>query len=114
MAPKSWINTPNADTAPLQAGLVQIHGVGFGGMNAVRGIDVSVDGGKTWTATELGRDYGKFSFRQWNAHLKFAKGDQTVMVRCTNTDGLQQPMTPNWNPGGFMRNVVESTRLMAV
>jgi hypothetical protein len=36
------------------------------------------------------------------------------MARCTNSDGLQQPMTPNWNPGGFMRNVVETTSVMAV
>ena len=31
------------------------------------------------------------------------------MVRCTNSDGVVQPVTPNWNPSGFMRNVIETT-----
>jgi hypothetical protein len=31
------------------------------------------------------------------------------MVRCTNSSGEAQPDTPNWNPGGFMRNVIEQT-----
>jgi hypothetical protein len=30
------------------------------------------------------------------------------MARCTNTKGLTQPMTANWNPGGYARNVVEA------
>ena len=33
------------------------------------------------------------------------------MVRCTNTNGVAQPMQPNWNGGGFMQNVVESVHL---
>ena len=77
-------------------------------------VELSTDEGKTWMPTTLGRDYGKYSFRQWSTHVKLDKGTQTVMVRCTNSDGLQQPMTPNWNPGGFMRNVVETTQLTAV
>jgi hypothetical protein len=35
------------------------------------------------------------------------------MVRCTNTAGEHQPTIPNWNPGGFMRNVIETTNVMA-
>jgi hypothetical protein len=31
------------------------------------------------------------------------------MVRCTNLNGDVQPAAPNWNPSGFMRNVIEST-----
>lgn len=31
------------------------------------------------------------------------------MTRCTSTAGVVQPMTPNWNPGGFMRGCVETT-----
>ena len=35
------------------------------------------------------------------------------MVRCTNENGLAQPDTPNWNPGGYMRNVIESVDVVA-
>ena len=36
-----------------------------------------------------------------------------AMVRCTNTDKQVQPAEPNWNGGGFMRNVIETIRLTA-
>ena len=38
-------------------------------------------------------------------------GSLTLMARCTNTAGLAQPAAPNWNPAGFMRNVIETVRL---
>jgi hypothetical protein len=34
------------------------------------------------------------------------------MARCTNTAGVTQPMTPNWNPAGFMRGCVETTHVV--
>jgi hypothetical protein len=35
------------------------------------------------------------------------------MVRCTNSDGAVQPVQANWNPPGFMRNVIEATPIVA-
>jgi hypothetical protein len=34
-------------------------------------------------------------------------------IRRANTNGVPQPDTPNWNPAGFMRNVVESIDIIA-
>ena len=73
-------------------------------------MDFSADGAKTWSPAQLGRDEGKYSFRQWQTNFAPAtKGDLTLMVRCTNANGEAQPTEPNWNPAGFMRNVIEST-----
>ena len=36
-----------------------------------------------------------------------------LLTRCTNSHGVAQPDTPNWNPAGFMRNVVESMDIIA-
>jgi hypothetical protein len=36
-----------------------------------------------------------------------------LTVRCTNSNGEAQPGVPNWNPAGFMRNVVESVDVVA-
>ena len=59
MTVKSWINSPNAEGGPksglLKAGMTQINGVAFGGLNAVKGVEVSVDGGKTWAGGPAGR-----------------------------------------------------------
>lgn len=114
MVPRSFVtNRHSGDT--VHAGVdMPVRGIAFGGSTGVKAVDVSTDGGVSWKPAVLGADKGKYSFRQWRAHLKPATGDFAVMVRCTNTDGLVQPMTPNWNPGGYMRNVVETTHLSAV
>jgi hypothetical protein len=36
------------------------------------------------------------------------------MVRAVNRIGQGQPASALWNPAGYMRNVVESTRVVAV
>jgi sulfite dehydrogenase len=45
---KSWINSPFTDSGPVRPGKVQIQGVAFGGLHAVKGVEVSINGGKTW------------------------------------------------------------------
>ena len=113
MVPRSFF-TNLADGATVAAArAVELRGIAFGGDAGVRMVQVSSDGGRTWRAAQLGHDHGRFSFRQWNAHFQLARGEHTLMVRCTNTGGLRQPMKPNWNPGGFMRNVVESVTVTA-
>ncbi|WKL27496.1 hypothetical protein Q1M63_33175 [Sinorhizobium meliloti] len=47
-----------------KAGQVQIAGVAFGGMNACKSVEVSVDGGQTWQEAEfIGPDLGRFAWR---------------------------------------------------
>jgi Mo-co oxidoreductase dimerisation domain len=110
MVPRSFITNLKSGAAVKAGGPVEVRGIAFGGDTGVKQVDFSADGGKTWSAAQLGKDEGKYSFRQW--HTTFtpaAKGDVTLMVRCTNTNGDVQPAEPNWNPSGFMRNVIEST-----
>ena len=58
--------------------------------------------------SDAGEDKGKYGFRQWGAQITLpSPGAYTVMTRSTNANGVTQPDTPNWNPAGFMRNVVE-------
>jgi hypothetical protein len=40
-----------------------------------------------------------------------AKGNYTRMVRRTNSAGAVRPVQANWNPSGFIRNVIEATPL---
>jgi hypothetical protein len=89
-------------------------GIALGGDTGVASVELSRDGGKTWRATKLGSDEGKYGFRRWQARFTLpAKGDYTLMVRCTNSAGVAQPDRPNWNAAGFMRNVVEATPVAA-
>jgi hypothetical protein len=74
---------------------------------------LSDDGGTTWRAAVLGPDQGKYGFRRWSAQVAApSSGTLTLQARCTNANGEAQPAEPNWNGGGFMRNVIESVRLV--
>lgn len=53
MSVKSWVNSPSPDHASYREGWMQINGVAFGGMHAVKGVEVSIDGGKTWQPARL-------------------------------------------------------------
>jgi DMSO/TMAO reductase YedYZ molybdopterin-dependent catalytic subunit len=108
--PRSFITNLKAGSTIKTGAPVLVRGIAFGGDTGVKQVDFSADGGKNWRAAQLGKDEGKYSFRQWQARFTpGARGDTTLMVRCTNSSGEAQPAEPNWNPAGFMRNVIEST-----
>jgi len=110
MVPRSFITNLKPGTTVKAGAAVEVRGIAFGGDTGVKQVDFSADGGKTWKPAALGKDEGKYSFRQWHtAFTPAAKGDVTLMVRCTNSNGDAQPAEANWNPSGFMRNVIEST-----
>jgi DMSO/TMAO reductase YedYZ molybdopterin-dependent catalytic subunit len=112
MLPRSFA-TNLKDGDKVRAGaLIPVRGVAFGGDCGVRKVDLSVDGGANWSAAELDADEGTYGFRRWRAQVAApAAGDAELMVRCTNVAGVSQPLQPNWNPGGFMRNIVEKVSL---
>jgi hypothetical protein len=86
--------------------------ISFGGDCGVAQVELSADDGRSWQATQLGSDEGAYSFRRWTTQVSApASGKLTLMARCTNTKGVVQPAEPNWNGGGFMRNVIETVNL---
>jgi DMSO/TMAO reductase YedYZ molybdopterin-dependent catalytic subunit len=113
MVPRSFFtNLTNGQNVAAGKPLT-VRGIAFGGDAGVRDVSVSSDGGATWAATRLGHDHGKYSFRQWETHLIPKAGPMALKIKATNTAGVAQPDTANWNAAGFMRNVVESITLMA-
>ena len=113
MVPRSFVTNLRSG-ATLKAGVpTLVRGIAFGGTTGVTAVDISHDGGASWRPTTLGRDEGKYSFRQWQTEIAPPAGPVSVMVRCTNSDGLAQPRTMNWNPSGFMHNAIETLNMTA-
>jgi sulfite dehydrogenase len=102
-----------ADGAKVKAGNTALKGIAFDGGKGIKEVAVSTDGGKTWTPAKLGRDLGKYSFREWKLPVKLAAGAHELKVRATSNGGDVQPMAALWNPAGYLRNVVETVRVTA-
>ncbi|MDR0226530.1 MAG: sulfite oxidase [Burkholderiaceae bacterium] len=102
MGVKSWINSPLPGGDGPSAGLVQIHGVAFGGMEAVKGVEVSLDGGKRWQAARLvGPDLGRYAWRQFVLQVHLPEGTHVLASRATDARGNAQPETRGENQSGY-------------
>ena len=108
--------TSLADGAQVHSGRqVEVSGIAFDGGHGVTEVAFSADGGKSWQAAQLGPDLGRYSFRRWHAAFTPpAKGKYELKVRAVNRIGQSQPMDALWNAAGYMRNVVESTHVVAI
>jgi sulfite dehydrogenase (cytochrome) subunit A len=107
--------TSLADGDKVNAGQnLLVKGIAFDGGYGIREVLFSEDDGRSWRGAELGKDWGKYSFREWTIpFLPQRKGGYVLKVKATNRIGQSQPIEPLWNPAGYMRNVVESVKVNA-
>ena len=107
--------TSLSDGAKVTAGReTVVRGIAFDGGYGITEVAFSADGGRSWSEARLGKDLGRYSFREWTvAFWPEKKGPYELKVRAANRIGQSQPMNGLWNPAGYMRNVVESTRVVA-
>lgn len=99
MKVKSWVTHPLADP---ESGKVQIHGVAFGGINAVAGVEVSIDGGETWQPAEfVGPDLGRNAWRPFVLATELEPGSYTITSRATDAAGRVQEEVTEPNHRGY-------------
>jgi DMSO/TMAO reductase YedYZ molybdopterin-dependent catalytic subunit len=96
--------TSHPDGAVVKSGST-IGGIAWDGGYGIREVEVSINGGKTWTPAKLGDDLGKYAFRTWSFPLS-GRGMQTVTARASNTIGQTQTETLIANPAGYHHNVM--------
>ncbi|HYR88254.1 MAG TPA: oxidase, partial [Terriglobia bacterium] len=115
MVPRSFVTNIASGQQVKSGAPTTLRGIAFGGDCGVASVYYSVDRGQSWREAQLGKDEGKYGFRQWQTQLVLpSPGKYSLLTRCTNSNGAAQPDTPNWNPAGFMRNVMESVDVTAV
>ena len=89
-----------------------VAGVAWDGGHGISGVDVSIDGGRTWAAAMLGKAHGRFAFRTWRYPIRLErKGSHAVMARATNRIGQTQTTELNQNPAGYHHNVIHRVTL---
>jgi len=103
---RSIIVRPEPDET-LHPGMpAEMEGIAFDAGYGIRRVEVSMDGGTTWTDARLDPELGKYSWRRWRASwTPRNRGPYRLMARATNAVGDAQSKE-QWNRSGFMWNVI--------
>ncbi len=105
--------TSHRDGAKVKPGKVTVSGLAWDGGYGIRSVEVSTDGGKTWSQATLGEDLGRFAFRPWSYALTAKRGKNSVMINATNKIGQTQTSALLFNPAGYHNNVMQNITLNA-
>jgi DMSO/TMAO reductase YedYZ molybdopterin-dependent catalytic subunit len=105
--------TSHRDGDKIKAGKVTVSGMAWDGGYGINKVDVSTDGGKTWSSASLGEDLGRYAFRPWSFELKAKHGKNTVMVSAINKIGQTQASELIFNGAGYHNNVMQNITLNA-
>jgi sulfane dehydrogenase subunit SoxC len=92
----------------LDAGPCELSGRAWSGWGHIVRVEVSVDGGSTWSEADLGpAPSSPSSWRAWSFPWDARRGEHELLVRATDEAGNTQPNDPSWNYGGFMNNMAQ-------
>ena len=85
------------------------------GSDHVARVDVSHDGGATWSQAELLEDLGQWAWRHWRITLELAPGEHEIQVRAWDSSAATQPEheAALWNPKGYVNNACPRLHLRA-
>jgi sulfite oxidase len=102
---KSWINSPSPAQSLLRSGRAVIQGVALGGTQAVRRVEVSIDGGERWQRAKLvGPDLGRYAWRQFALEVDLPPGEHLLASRAVDARGNVQPRERMENVSGYNNN----------
>jgi sulfane dehydrogenase subunit SoxC len=94
----------------VRAGPCVVVGRAWSGGTAIRRVELSADGGRTWADARLGDPSGRHGWTGWScAWDATGPGDHELCVRATDANGDTQPLDAAdlWNQGGYGVNAVQ-------
>jgi sulfite dehydrogenase (cytochrome) subunit A len=100
--------TPEPSAQLKRDSPVEIQGVAVDDGTGIRRVEVSTDGGRTWTDASLDSVIDRYSWRRWRLNWSPTEvGHYSLQCRATNAAGETQA-TYEWNHGGYCRNVIQT------
>jgi DMSO/TMAO reductase YedYZ molybdopterin-dependent catalytic subunit len=119
IAPRALLIPPGhpdfmSRTRVVRPGPVALEGRAWSGRSPLRRVEVSVDGGGTWTPAELAEPGPhRWAWRHWTCAWTAAPGEYELTARAADADGAQ-PVDQAWNTGGFANNAIQRVRVVCV
>jgi DMSO/TMAO reductase YedYZ molybdopterin-dependent catalytic subunit len=106
MVVNSLVTSPGANARGTRGQPLTVSGVAWDAGYGIASVEVSSDGGKEWHSATLGKDNGRYAFRQWSFRFTPQKaGTATVLAKATNHAGQTQADQLIFNPAGYHNNV---------
>jgi sulfite oxidase len=101
----SVIARPGAD-AEVPAGRIPLRGYALtGGGRRLLGVEVSADGGASWTAARVHEEGTAWTWRLWDAEVDLAPGAHVLLTRAWDDAGGQPAgVEAVWNFKGYLNN----------
>jgi len=94
---------------------IPVKGIAWDSGAGIGQVEVSTDYGSTWHKSTLGRDRGRFSFREFALELPTRdRASIVVMARATSKSGETQTEHLVFNPAGYHHNVIQRIYLEVV
>jgi len=107
MPVKSLITHPKTGLKITPSETFEVRGHAWAGDLDVSAVEFSLDFGATWEKADLSKPKNKYAWQHWRADLVLPQaGYFEVWVRATDSNGVMQPpVTPGWNPKGYLNNM---------
>jgi len=105
--------TSHVDGTRLKRGAhAELAGKAWDGGSGIAAVEISTDGRRSWRTAELGRDLGRYAWREFHYRLDTSSpGALTVAVRARSRAGATQPEKLTFNPGGYHDNIIQTVTL---
>ena len=114
---KSVIGYPTNETIVHHNSHVVVRGVAWDDGHGIKNVFISTDEGKTWQASVLDEDAGRYAYKAFRFSFKPTKyGKTTVMAKAVNRLGQEQPLAKDiqWNHGGYKYNGIDTVTFEVV
>jgi DMSO/TMAO reductase YedYZ molybdopterin-dependent catalytic subunit len=108
---KSFINSP-LDGATVAPGKIRLSGFAWAGESNILKVDVSMDNGSSWFPAKLSKERQRYAWQSFEYEFDISRpGSYLLMSRATDDKGNVQPVAPQWNPSGYLWNVIDKVRV---
>jgi sulfane dehydrogenase subunit SoxC len=91
IGPKSVITFPSAGQKLAGRGFYEISGLAWSGSAAIKSVEISIDGGRSWKNAELRSPALPMAHTRFGLHWNWNGEECTLMSRCTDELGTVQP-----------------------
>jgi DMSO/TMAO reductase YedYZ molybdopterin-dependent catalytic subunit len=91
----------------VAAGPCRLQGRAWSGWGPIEAVEVSADGGATWAVAELDEEPPPGAWRGWSFAWDASPGEHELCSRARDAAGNAQPVTADWNVGGYANTSVQ-------